>query len=78
MITDLIDLRYSDRFTHKIKVYPRQWSRSRAPHKFKLILFDDNIAIRISHHQNLEDAEQSIREYLDINPEANWEICNYP
>jgi hypothetical protein len=77
MMIDLINLRTSDRFTYKIKVYPRQWSRSRLPHKFRLVLFDNNVAIRCSHHPSLEDAERSIREFLKINLDGDWEIYDY-
>jgi hypothetical protein len=77
MMIDLVNLRMSDRFTHKIKVHPRQWSRSRPPHKFRLILLHNNVAIRCSHHPSLENLERSIREYLELNPSGQWEIYDY-
>jgi hypothetical protein len=77
MMIDLINLRMSDRFTHKIKVHPRKYSWSKLPHKFKLVLFDHYVAIRCSHHSSLEEAERSIREYLELNIDGDWEIYDY-
>jgi hypothetical protein len=77
MMIDLINLRMSDRFTHKINVYPRKYAWSKLPHKFKLVLFDNNTAIRCSHHSSLEETERSIREYLEINIDGDWEIYDY-
>lgn len=77
MIIDLINFRMSDRFTYKIKVYPRQWSRFRPPHKFRLVLFDNNVAIRCSHHPFVEDAERSIREFLEMYSDGDWEIYDH-
>jgi hypothetical protein len=71
----LIDWGKCDRFTTKIKVHPRKWSREKWIHKFKLILFnDENQAIRISHHTSIECAEQSIREYLEFGLGGRGEI----
>lgn len=66
MIQDLINLKMSDRFTPKIKVHPRSWSRKRPPNKFKVLLFHNDTPIRESHHPSLETAEQTIREWLEL------------
>jgi hypothetical protein len=77
MIQNLIDLKMSDRFTPKIKVHPRSWTRKRPPNKFKLVLFHHDIPIRESHHPSLEDAEQSIREFLELGLGGRGEIYEH-
>lgn len=77
MMIDLVNLRMSDRFTHKIKVYPRIWTKKRLPKKFKIVLFHHDIPILEGDYPSLEEAEQSIRNFLELEPEGRGEIYDY-
>ena len=77
MMIDLINLRECERFTLKIRVHPRRWSHKRPPHKFKLLLLQNGVAIRCSHHPTMEETEQNIREYLELGIGGSWEIYDH-
>lgn len=77
MVTDLSDLKMSDRFTHRIKVHPRKYTTAIPEHrfKFKLIIFTpEGRAMRVSHHLFREDGEQSIREFLELDLDGDWKM----
>jgi len=74
MIQDLVDLKMSDRFNLKIRAHPRLWSKRKPVHKFKLVLYFDGTPARVSHHLIREDAEQSVREFLELGLSGEWEI----
>ncbi|MEO1340818.1 MAG: hypothetical protein AAFV28_06680 [Cyanobacteria bacterium J06635_13] len=77
MPSNLADVRMSDRFTHRIDVHPRQWSLKRPPHIYKLILVHENKPVRCSHHPFIEDVERSIREFVEMFPDGDWEVYDY-